>query len=531
MIDQVSTTPEQAINKQWPVRPPPTTPPRPRRLYHAEVNVHSLRRSPFKQTSSHPPVEYAPPHNEDFNNTTANLTFRTPRCRLHHTTTPLHTPNMHHSAASPSLFQPPTSPASPIATPSNDYFSRHSRKRQRPTSSYSQHDLRLQTPGAWREEQNQHQRPRETLAPSWVQCPTPTDNMYDSACAHNSALVNERYTLQGGFDTPGLMASGAEDRFSKDGDMEFRRRVRDPDYIDRGSAGHAMISGPLARERNGVARMPSSSNGGQGQNQPGWASFAFNLVGKVFNFGSSVIQGFYAGGGKGYDLQQQSLADSWTQPQQRGSRTPVPGSWQDDDDASSPTTQPARPPNKRRHIDKDAWVLVGTSDHTDLSPKRKASSTSIPRTNPAMMRPRPSSRRSLAPVSRRTSSYNGSPAQHPSDRRASVAPTRSPNHPSPHARPSSSHRPRPSLTHSPRQSFDAHPNGRPSSAGAGLSPEADRYIKRQARQDKAADKAIGSMNRQLKDLITQAREALGTRVDVDVDVDMDMEMEGGFVDE
>lgn len=458
---------------------------------------------------------------------------------------------MTHSAAPhsrPSLFQPPTSPASTIATPSNGYFSQRSRKRQRPGSSDSQHDLRLQTPGAWREKQYQHhQHRRETLTPSWVQCPTPTDNMYGSACAHSSALVNERYTLQGGFDTPGLMVSGADDRFSRDVDMEFRRRVRDPDYMDRGSAGHAMISGPLARERNGVARMPSSPNGNQ--NQPGWASFALSLVGKVFTFGSSVIQGFYAGGGKGYDLQQQSLSDSWTQSHHRGGQTPVPGSWQDDDigdfeqdNPPSPSIHPARPPNKRRQTDKDAWVMVGTPDTTELSPKRKPSSASIPRSNLAMRPPasRASSRRSLAPVSRRTSSYNGSPAlqhQHPAHstdsghtRRASIAPTRSPNNtttrPSPHHRPSSSHRP--SLTHSSRPSLD----GRPGSA-AGLSPEAEKYIKRQARQEKAADKAIGSMNRQLKDLIAQAQQALGTRVEVDGvnggsgDVDMDE----GFVDE
>lgn len=88
---------------------------------------------------------------------------------------------------------------------------------------------------------------------------------------------------------------------------------------------------------------------------------------------------------------------------------------------------------------------------------------------------------------------------------------------------------RPSLSNRPslpaRQSID----GRPGSA-SGISPEAEKYIKRQARQDKAADKAIGNMDRNIKALIAQAQQALGTKYEVDgggTDVDMDE----GYVDE
>ena len=361
--------------------------------------------------------------------------------------------------------------------------------------------------------------------------------MYGSVCAYSSALVNERYTLRGGFDTPGLMASGADDRHNRDADMEFRKRCRDPDYVDRGAAGHTMISGPLARERNGVARMPSSPNGEQ--NHPGWASFAFSLVGSIFNFGTSVFKGFYAGGGKGYDLPQQGLSDSWMQTKQRCGQTPVPGSWQDDgdfmgdfeqDNPSSPSNAPRRPQNKRRQTDRDAWVMVGTLDANELSPKRKTSSNSILRSSLATRPPasRASSRRSIAPVSRRTTSYTGSPAFHhfsqstdsTDHRRASLAPTRSPN----------SHSNRPSSSHRPFLSARASLDGRPGSA-SGISPEAEKYIKRQARQEKIADKAIGNMNRQLKDLIAQAQQALGTRYEVDGGGGGDVDMDEGFVDE
>lgn len=72
-------------------------------------------------------------------------------------------------------------------------------------------------------------------------------------------------------------------------------------------------------------------------------------------------------------------------------------------------------------------------------------------------------------------------------------------------------------------------DGRPNSA-PGISPEAEKYIKRQVRQEKIADKAIGNMNRQLKDLIAQAQQALGTKYEVDGGGG-DLDMDEGFVDE
>ena len=288
-----------------------------------------------------------------------------------------------------------------------------------------------------------------------------------------------------------------------------------------------LIRGPLARERNGVARMYSSPNGAQAPG--GWTSFAFGLVGKVFSLSSTVIRGFYAGDGKGYDLHQQtSRSDGWMDAPARHGRgsTPVPGAWQDDeflgdfeqDNPNSPSVSDVRPSNKRRQTDKDSWVMVGTPEIADLSPKRKPSSnSSIPRSSLASKpaASRASSRRSLAPVSRRQSSHvshTGSPAQHvppphlqmASERRASFAPIRSPI-----SRPSSARGP-----------------------GTYVSPEAERFVKRQAKQDKAADKAMSSMSRRLDDLIRQGQQALGTKVSVGGGGGgSDDAMDEGFVDE
>lgn len=415
------------------------------------------------------------------------------------------------------IFQPPQQSPYNSATTSADYLSR-SRKRQRPDSSHDH--TTQQTP--W------------TATPSWIQCPTPGEQMYMSSGVN----VNDKYCLAGGFDTPGLLAT------SDYGQQEHewcRQRVRDIDtgtgstdmVQDGGRRNTQYLCGPLARERNGVARMQSSPNGEQFSR--GWASFAFQLVGQVFAFGSGVIRGFYAGGGKGYDLDQQSLSDSWmySRPsllRQRQGSTPVPGSWQEEeflgdfeqDNPTSPTFSSAKPPNKRRQTDKDSWVLVGTPEvNVDLSPKRKSSGAQrLSLGARPTVASRANNRRSLAPVSRRQSSFlshTGSPVQPPlsshvalqevtQNKRASFASTRSANN----SRPSSSSGVAQNNTY--------------------ISPETARLLKRQAKQEKAADKAMSSMSRRLEDLIRQGQEALGTKFSVEGGGGVE-DKDEGFVDE
>ncbi|KAK4499127.1 hypothetical protein PRZ48_009639 [Zasmidium cellare] len=408
----------------------------------------------------------------------------------------------------PFLFQPPKSPASVTTTPSfataTDYFSAGSasKKRQRPGSA------------------NNHELPHAINTPNWAQCPTPSDKFFESGFGHNSGLVNEKYILAGGFDTPSLQTTARLEV----PDYEFRRQVRDDDMGFNVPHHSSMFSGPLARERNGIARMPSTPDEVP---RATWTGLAVRLVGKVFNFGSNVVRGFYAGDGQGYDMKDCALVGTdLIQEGMNGRSTPIPGAWQDheflgDFEQDSPEfadrSPTARPPNKRRQTDRDTWVLVGTPDHdpTTSSPKRKISSNSVPRSNLAQ-RPsasRASSRRSIAPVPRRANSNfasNGSPAQlstvqpptqqNSHSRRASVASTRS-------------------------------PQGRPSISALGaahMSPEAEKYAKRQAKSDRAADKAISNMGRRMEEMIRQAQEALGTKFSVEGDMDMEDE---GFVDD
>jgi hypothetical protein len=66
-----------------------------------------------------------------------------------------------------------------------------------------------------------------------------------------------------------------------------------------------------------------------------------------------------------------------------------------------------------------------------------------------------------------------------------------------------------------------------------MSPEAERFAKRQAKQDRAVEKSMNSMEQRMKDMIRQAQEALGTKVEVEDDGNSGGSSgeEDGFVDE
>jgi hypothetical protein len=62
-----------------------------------------------------------------------------------------------------------------------------------------------------------------------------------------------------------------------------------------------------------------------------------------------------------------------------------------------------------------------------------------------------------------------------------------------------------------------------------VSPEAERFARRQAKQERATDKAMNSMSRRMEEMIRQAQEALGTKISVEGEDDS-LEDEG-FVDD
>ncbi|KAI7447297.1 hypothetical protein KC336_g1009 [Hortaea werneckii] len=416
------------------------------------------------------------------------------------------------------FFQPPTSPASTastpsFATPASDHLSSGTRTQSRPTRSIQVGKKRGSQVG--------------TATLDWQQCLTPSDGSYTAAYGTSSVSVNEEYSLAGGLDTPGLQAMADMEQMQL-GSTGNDRRWRG-DSSRRAFSGRVPSQTFLSRERNGAPMVQPSSDGEPGQS---WAGMAFSLVGKVFSFGSTVFRGFYAGGGKGYDMNQSD--NVWMS--QDGCSTPLPGAWRDEffdlDVEQEETPLPERPPKKRRQTDKEAWVMIDTPD-VEGSPKRKVSGTGAPRLDAAQTTARippqgptqssharapasrASNRRSLAPISHRRQSSHvsnpGSPVQlaPPStpDRRAIFAPMRS------GSRPSSS------------SNNNLH--------ASYVSPEIERYMKRRDRHDRRADAAMGDMSRKLAELIKQGQAALGTKFEVEDDYHDDgvYETDEGYVDE
>lgn len=390
-------------------------------------------------------------------------------------------------------FQRPISPVAAAATPclasGQDYFSASTRKRQRPDSAHSREGRHTQQTTAWSWEET----------PRWPQCPTPSDNLFGSG--QGSALVNERYRLADGFDTPGVQSICRPELLPGQEDP-VRRRLRDDDSDVTMRSGCTPLTGPLACERNGVARgRPASDK----HIQTTWTSLACNIIAKALKFGSTAFRGFSAGGGKGYSpsLQPSQEVVSPPEPSRHGTEIDFFGDFEQDSPHFNHGS-PSGPAVKRRQTDRDSWIMVDM-DSRSSSPRRKSSIGALPRSSLAS---RASSRRSLAPVSRKAMSNhqsNVTTAQtvatppRPQSRRASIAHTRS-------------------------------PQGRPRSSGGAptlVSPEAERFAKRQTKQAKT----MTSMSTRIQEMMREAQEALGTKYSVESDYDGMEDEDEGFVDD
>lgn len=373
-------------------------------------------------------------------------------------------------------------------------------------------------------------------------------------------LVNSRYQLANGFDTPTLAVAAHYEPSTSIAERDFRRSLgAQTESHDTASLFSGL--GPLARERNGKGR-PSQLSPSPSDN--GWGSLMLSIVGnvadKMWQFcRTSAIRGFYAGGGQGYSLpsgSEPTTYDLYKVPTDDGSLrsvSPLPGRYPRDDDEEYDFAQQDTPVRaaKRLHLDSGTgWVVVdhgpSTREPTRLSARKVSESSCAAVRQDMQTKPRPASprsasrasgRRSLLPVSRRASTAcHGSRAtaspqadyQTPS-RRASLAPTRSSatrlSVPHAHAHQQQQHR------HVLRPSSSAA-NGSP------LSPEATaKFVQRKEKRDREADKSMRKMSRQVQDLIRQGQVALGTRFEVEQDGDEDdrfggaddgMEVDEGF---
>lgn len=315
-------------------------------------------------------------------------------------------------------------------------------------------------------------------------------------------FVNTQYRLAGGLDTPTarLTMDEGEGEYQASPDLLLRGRgfrgfdLASDSYFPQAASG-------LPRESNGRPRQSASPN-----IQDGLSKAVYGMVsvaGKMWNF-CTTFKGFYAGGGRGYKLKgkenvncdqsmwQDAECDDVFQSDPC-EKSLVPGSFPEEDFIADYMSQDhTTPPRAAKKVQREkgrgeeisaSWVLVGgTSTSRETSPSR-LSSRKIPQSNASAGRAIPKvGRRPVLPVSRPSlTSYAGTPGLR-SDRSASFAsprtPTTSPKHESP------------------------------------LSAEVQRQAARIRKWELEEDANLKRFNQQLKAMIKEGKQALGTKFEV-----------------
>lgn len=369
----------------------------------------------------------------------------------------------------------------------------------------------------------------------------------NSVVTSPTPFVNTRYRLAGGLDTPTAAAPAVthEKEHRTYGTPQetprrylvragTKRRMEDDDYDDYGYPSYTPDA--LARERNGRGRggtsaTPSGSERGWGRTM---MEVVGNVAGKVWQFcRSSAFRGFYAGGGPGYEWNgAQGVQGGSRRPNaheadglaQRSSHdvrqtTPVRTRFSDESSTEGHYAREDTPPRPAKRIQREEgrgelrghWVMVSPKGapsghaHSTSSLGRTARVSEADRLGRKLGTPqkrlgasRVGRKSGLSPSKPSSVSHAGSPGLH-AKRPASFASPRSP--------------------------------ASPTKDTTFMPTEAQRLAARRRRQDKEADASIQRFNQQLKAMIREGKEALGTRFEVDEEPDgMEVE-EGEEVDE
>ncbi|PGG97485.1 hypothetical protein GX51_07297 [Blastomyces parvus] len=372
-----------------------------------------------------------------------------------------------------------------------------------------------------------------------------------SRIASPMPLVNTDYRFAGGADFPSFTPGFEKPCYEENGpEVDYRpNRYRELMHtpMDSPSIGSLspVVGGGGGREGNGNSRKrgrresllserPHSDNNTNNSNGGGWGSTVVKIVGgvagKVWDFcWSGPFRGFYAGGGKGYHME--------SEPEQPPPPLPTPSqvveepnAWQkacEKDDVFSSSgdrrdggiaTVPGLFPvdsfhnNPRAvHNDHDElqgnWVLVRNAKKTkdaqedDMSPSSTHSS-------------------SARKIARKSNSVT--PRRVAVGRLARRQPLLTPARPSSSS--SSHHHPHPQLSASHgKASYEAVKSSSPTKYGSSpASIEAQRLAARAKRREREEDASIRRLNQQLKAMIKEGKEALGTTIEIEDD-GMDME--------
>ncbi|TVY55089.1 hypothetical protein LCER1_G002849 [Lachnellula cervina] len=355
------------------------------------------------------------------------------------------------------------------------------------------------------------------------------DGAMDRCPGSPQPLVNTKYVLAGGMDTPNMRALQMDE--SEYTDISYRKQLD---------------SGMRETRRGLFPPLPPDGRQGNGRavgwDSPGSNGWGKAVLGKIWQWGGAVFRGFHAGGGQSYTLNANPESNpypveehsfweteknfTWAPPD--GESTPVPGRFPEEDFIPNYLDQHPTPEarsSKRRQVSRNNtqneeiaknWVVVQPPAIENITPSRpqpqplahpRAGGTarySMPTASSSGRRStanltRPASRAGTAPRRPMLSrvSHAGSPALTPS-RGASFASARStPN----------SKLPRPS---SPMRG----PNKAVDSPAA---KEAQRWVAQKKKEEREADESIRRLDQQLKAMIREGKEALGTKVEVEMD--------------
>ncbi|KAF1925242.1 uncharacterized protein M421DRAFT_424044 [Didymella exigua CBS 183.55] len=256
----------------------------------------------------------------------------------------------------------------------------------------------------------------------------------------------------------------------------------------------------------------------------------FNLVGGVagtlFKFCTVPFRGFQAGGGQSYDADAQikiaSKLGLHDEPEPSEPAAPVqqikfdtrPSPSDDYGVRSIESVDADRPRMPKRLRTEDAWVMVGTDEETTASPvitpriseRRMPAPAYTP--SPSQI-PRPLSRTSAIPVSKR-------PSLIPISRRSSG--TRTPLYNSSISG---------SKSHNRQRSFSRLSFGSPGKAeekkkASPLPPDSQKLVSRIRREEMEDDARMRRMSSQMSAMLREAREALGSTVEINDDDDDDV---------
>jgi hypothetical protein len=269
----------------------------------------------------------------------------------------------------------------------------------------------------------------------------------------------------------------------------------------------------------------------------------FNLVGGVagtlFKFCTVPFRGFQAGGGQSYDADAQikiaSRLGLHDEPEPEPSEPAAPVQQIKFDGRPSPSNDygvrsiesvdAERPRMPKRLRTEDAWVMVGTDEETaPITPtttprisERRMPAPPLYTPSPSQI-PRPLSRMSATPVSRR-------PSLIPVSRRSGG--TRTPLYSNSISSSKSTHNRQRSSS---RLSF-----GSPGTHGLGnqgkpdekkkvspLPPDSARLVSKLRREEMEDDARIRRMSSQMSAMLKEAREALGSSIEIEDDDDDDL---------